>query len=201
MDYIWDVNELSNVSGSGTRGGVAIVPTEVKVDGVIHPQKRPFRVLQRENSGKFRERMWKKLKRSGTLFTHFSRILPTFPACIINLIFHITRSSLFFCKTIKMDKNLVFSTFDPRLLILDFWPSTSTFDPRLLTLDFRTSTLDLWPSTLDRRPSTLDHYPNSSKCSPKTVLHYFPKNGKPYFVVVACGVKMSASIIKDFCKL
>jgi hypothetical protein len=38
-----------------------------------------------------------------------------------------------------MDKNLVFSTFDPRRLTLDldFWPSTSTFDPRLMTLDPR----------------------------------------------------------------
>jgi hypothetical protein len=53
------------------------------------------------------------------------------------------------CKTFTIDKNQVFSTFDPRLLTLDldFWPSTST--------------LDLWPSTYDPRPSTLDHYPNS----------------------------------------
>jgi hypothetical protein len=67
-----------------------------------------------------------------------------------------------------MDKNLIFLTFDPRLLTLDldFWPSTSTFDPRprLLTLDldFRPSTYDYRPSTYDPRPSTLDHYPNSS---------------------------------------
>ena len=97
-------------------------------------------------------------------------------------------------KLLKWIKNLVFSTFDPRprLLTLDFWPSTfdprlltldfwpSTFDPRLLTLDFwpststfdsrpRLSTLDLWLSTLDPRPSTLDPRPSTYDPRPMTL--------------------------------
>jgi hypothetical protein len=52
MDYIWDVNELSNVSGSGTRDGVAIAPTEVQVDGGNPPQKK---TIQSSEKRKFRK--------------------------------------------------------------------------------------------------------------------------------------------------
>ena len=56
-----------------------------------------------------------------------------------------------------MDKNLVFSTFDPRprLLTLDLDLRTSTYDPR-------PSTYDPLPMTLDPRHSTITQTQNLS---------------------------------------